>query len=381
MQDQLFQAQRMEAIGRLAGGVAHDLNNILTILSMNIETLKQESLPEQVHSVCVELEEATGRASSLTRQLLLFARRQVVQKRVLEVDALLARLLSMLRRLIGENITVETRNAPHPKWVHADAGMIEQVIMNLVVNARDAMPQGGRLGIATQICHFEGASAAGPAHPRRRAGTFISIAVSDTGCGMDTKTLQRLFEPFFTTKEAGKGTGLGLATAFGIVQQHEGWIEVESVLAQGSTFTVYLPESKPAKDELPTSKAVLQGGHESILIAEDDPGIRHLCVESLQHLGYRVSVACHGKEALEIWTRHQGAFDLLLTDMIMPEGLTGLDLAQLLRREKPALKILLMSGYSLELSQHDNLEESRIVYLAKPFNPPALTQAVRRALD
>jgi PAS domain S-box-containing protein len=378
MQEQLIRAQKMEAIGQLAGGVAHDFNNILTVLSMSLESLRQENLSPAALELVSELDQATGRAASLTRQLLLFSRRQVVQRRPLDLNALLGRLLGMLRRLIGENITMTFEPGPVPAWVHADPGMLEQVVVNLVVNARDAMPNGGHLHIRSgeRLASEEEARRQG-----RHGGRHVTISVSDTGVGMDPSTRDRIFEPFFTTKEAGRGTGLGLATVFGIIQQHEGWVEVTSEPGKGSLFTILLPEtaSSDAPDE--NARCALAGGTESILVAEDDPAIRQLCLNALQRAGYRVTLASHGREALELWSRERGAFDLLLTDMIMPEGLTGLDLTEQLRREKPSLKVVVMSGYSLELTQHGRLDLSSVGFLPKPFNPSTLTQAVRRALE
>jgi len=377
MQEQLIRAQKMEAIGQLAGGVAHDFNNILTVLSMSLENLRQESLPPQALDIVGELDQATGRAASLTRQLLLFSRRQVVQKRPLDINALVGRLLGMLRRLIGENISMSFEPGPVAAWVHADPGMLEQVIVNLAVNARDAMPQGGRLHIRSGE---RSASAEEARHHGRAGGRYVCISVSDTGVGMDPSTRDRIFEPFFTTKDAGKGTGLGLATVFGIIQQHEGWIEVESEPGRGSTFTLLLPESASAEAGPAAAPTAMPSGSESILVAEDDPSIRQLCQLALQRAGYRVTVAAHGREALEFWLEARGAFDLLLTDMIMPEGLSGLDLIEALRRDKPGLKVLVMSGYSLELTQTGRLDLSSVTFLPKPFNPATLAQAVRRAL-
>jgi len=377
MQEQLIRAQKMEAIGQLAGGVAHDFNNILTVLSMSLENLRQENLPPQALDIVGELDQATGRAASLTRQLLLFSRRQVVQKRPLDINALVGRLLGMLRRLIGENITMSFEPGPVASWVHADPGMIEQVIVNLAVNARDAMPHGGRLDLRSGDRRV---SADEARRHGRKAGRYVSISVSDTGVGMDPSTRDHIFEPFFTTKDAGKGTGLGLATVFGIIQQHEGWIEVDSTLGHGSTFTILLPESSSVEDSPVTAPTAPVRGNESVLVAEDDPSIRQLCQLTLQRAGYRVMVAAHGREALDFWLNEKGAFDLLITDMIMPEGLSGLDLIETLRRDKPGLKVLVMSGYSLELTQTGRLDLTTVTFLPKPFNPATLAQSVRRAL-
>jgi PAS domain S-box-containing protein len=376
MQEQLLQAQKMEAIGQLAGGVAHDFNNILTVISLNLETLKNPDPDTNVGNVAAEIEAATQRATALTRQLLLFARRQAVQKRPIDLNQLIGRLLAMLRRLIGENIAMEFRPASLPVWVHADAGMLEQVIVNLAVNARDAMPHGGHLVIAVSLQQFEST----PAHPTRRSGRFACVSVEDNGCGIEPAAQGRIFEPFYTTKKEGKGTGLGLATVFGIVEQHEGWIELESTVGHGATFRVALPSSDKGFAPPDPIQAQPAGGQESILVVEDDNTIRLLCMRVLRRLGYRAAEASQGNEALEVWQQHQGAFDLLLTDMIMPGGLSGLDVAHRLRTEKPELKVIVMSGYSLELKQLGNIDTKEIAYLAKPFTPAALAQSIRLAL-
>lgn len=376
MQEQLLQAQKMEAIGQLAGGVAHDFNNILTVISLNLETLKNPDPDTNVGNVAAEIEAATQRATALTRQLLLFARRQAVQKRPIDLNQLIGRLLAMLRRLIGENIAMEFLPSPQPVWVHADAGMLEQVIVNLAVNARDAMPHGGHLVIAVSLQQFEST----PAHPTRRSGRFACVSVEDNGCGIEPAAQGRIFEPFYTTKKEGKGTGLGLATVFGIVEQHEGWIELESTVGHGATFRVALPSSDKGFAPPAPIQAQPAGGQESILVVEDDNTIRLLCMRVLRRLGYRAAEASQGNEALEVWQQHQGAFDLLLTDMIMPGGLSGLDVAHRLRTEKPELKVIVMSGYSLELKQLGNIDTKEIAYLAKPFTPAALAQSIRLAL-
>jgi two-component system cell cycle sensor histidine kinase/response regulator CckA len=382
LQTQLIQAQRMEAIGQLAGGIAHDFNNILAAMLMHLGLLQMDdTLKLEIRTALRELEEGATRAANLTRQLLTFSRRQVMQKQTLDLDSLLGNLLRMLRRIIGENIKLECPGSRGPLWIHADPGMIEQVVVNLVVNARDAMPSGGRVLIQSASCHF--ASGHAFSTPEGRLGHYACLSISDTGCGMDTATLQRIFEPFFTTKGEGKGTGLGLATVYGIVKRHDGWIEIDSQVDHGTTFHVYLP--------LATSSGIaptphvgpppLARGKETILLAEDDRAVRELVVGILQKTGYRVLQATTGQQALEAWTDHGSDIDLLLTDLVMPEGLTGLELAQRLRREKPGLKVVIMSGYILDQTLDALPARERILYLPKPFESATLARTIRLCLD
>jgi CheY-like chemotaxis protein len=287
----------------------------------------------------------------------------------------------MLRRLIGENITLEFKAAGQPLWISADSGMIEQVVINLVVNARDAMPKGGRITLTTQVTHLD--PSCHSRNPESRPGHFVCLTVSDTGCGMDDNTLKRIFEPFFTTKETGKGTGLGLATVYGIAQRHEGWIEVQSQIDLGTTFRVFLPASPAGATTTPSSPAPhpVRGGHESILLVEDDPAVRDQVATVLQRAGYHVFKAPNGQVAATLWSENRGAIDLLLTDMIMPEGLTGLELAQNLRQQHPRLKVIIMSGYNLEFALQGIPTKDQIHYLSKPFETSQLAQLVRRCLD
>jgi PAS domain S-box-containing protein len=382
LQAQLIQAQKMEAVGQLAGGVAHDFNNILAAVLMRLGLLQQEpDLTPGIRMGLAELEEGALRGANLTRQLLMFSRRQLMQKQLCDLDSLLGNLLKMLRRLIGEHISLEFKGAPEPLWIAADAGMLEQVVMNLVVNARDALLQGGRISLITQRVEFE--ESRRPRNPSARPGRFVCLTVADTGRGMDEATLKRIFEPFFTTKEPGKGTGLGLATVYGIVQRHEGWIEVESVVGQGTTFRVYFPASLEGAVPAPGghTQFVVRGGQETVLLVEDDRSLREQTSRALQRAGYRVLQAANGQEALTVWSADPGPVDLLLTDMVMPEGLTGLELAERLRQQKPNLKVIIMSGHSLEIAQQGLPAKDQIVYLPKPFRVPGLSETVRRCLD
>ena len=380
LEAQYRQAQKMEAIGQLAGGVAHDFNNILAAFMMHLGLLRERpELDAEMREDLTELEAGARRAASLTGQLLMFSRRSVMQAKPLDLNEVVENLLRMLRRLIGEQIRLQFHASPALPRTHADAGMLEQVVMNLSINARDAMPQGGCLTLSTSVLELSAAQAAHYAD--RRPGRFVRLSVADTGTGMNKATFNRLFEPFFTTKEVGKGTGLGLATVYGIAKQHQGW--VESVLGQGSTFHVFLPASnESAAQAAPVSDAKpICRGSETILLVEDEADVRTTITSFLRHYGYRVLGACNGPEALALWEKHRGAIDLLFTDMILPGGLTGLDLTAQLRKEKPGLKVVLSSGYSAALASAGNLAAHRITYLPKPAEPGPLAAAVRQCLD
>jgi CheY-like chemotaxis protein len=296
------------------------------------------------------------------------------------MNSLLVNLLKMLRRLIGEQIQLDLQDAPEELWVKADPGMVEQVVMNLVVNARDAMPLGGCVALHTKRVDFDAAPVA--ANPDRRCGRFVCLAVSDTGCGMDASTQQRIFEPFFTTKEAGKGTGLGLATVYSIAKQHQGWIEVESTLDRGTTFSIFLPaESKPvAKEGQSTQKSSLTGGGETLLLVEDEDYVRASERRILSELGYQVLEAGSVSVAKQIWEANQDRIALLITDMILPEGSTGLDLIEDLFKRTPTLKAILVSGYCAESSQARVAPSGRVRFLAKPLAARRLARAVRDLL-
>ena len=382
LEDQLRQAQKMEAIGQLAGGVAHDFNNILSGTLMHLGLLQQNPhLTGGTKESLRELERETIRAANLTRQLLLFSRRQAANPILLDMNEVVNDLLKMLRRLLGENIDVVFAGSLEPVWVSADAGMMEQVVMNLCINARDAMPKGGRLKIATATVDLDPQST--QPYADARPGNFVCLTVSDTGCGMDASVLGRIFEPFFTTKEVGKGTGLGLATVYGIVKQHEGWVEVDSTVGEGSSFRVYLPAgSKPAGQiESPGGAEEMTGGSETILLVEDELPLRRTAALCLRKLGYAVLEAGDGVEALKVWEQHRERIALLLTDMVMPEKLTGLDLAELLTKEKGSLKVIVSSGYSADLAEPHRTAGSDVAFLPKPYKTAALAKAVRRSLD
>jgi PAS domain S-box-containing protein len=382
LEEELRQAQKMKAFGQLAGGVAHDFNNVLTVIQGNA-SLAQGSPPGS-HAQAVALEEvivAVARASDLTRQLLMFSRRQAVQLRDLDLNEVVGRMTRMLTRLIGEHIGLVAHYAPLGAPVHADAGMLEQVLMNLAVNSRDAMPQGGQLDIRTERVEL------GPDAPhavsRRRPGSFVRLSVSDSGAGIAPDLVPRIFEPFFTTKDVGQGTGLGLATVFGIVEQHNGWIEVESRVGAGTDFHVYLPRldgEAPASGRRP-EEAGDDLGTETILLVEDEAAVRSLVSHVLTRRGYTVLEAASGPEALAMWTAHRAEIDLLLTDMVMPAGMSGRELAANLRADRPRLKVLFSSGYTDEMLEGDSSLRDGANFIGKPYATAELARKVRACLD
>jgi two-component system, cell cycle sensor histidine kinase and response regulator CckA len=382
MEEQLRQALKMESVGQLAGGVAHDFNNILAIILMQLSLLRQDPvLPTKLLEPLLELEHEARRAANLTRQLLLYSRRQVMQIKALELNGLIDNLLKMLGRLLGEQIQLSFHAFTGPVYVEADPGMLEQVVMNLCVNARDAMPKGGYLDISVAVKQLDASQA--QANIEARPGNFVCLQVADTGCGMDDATRKKIFDPFFTTKEIGKGTGLGLATAYGIIKQHQGWIEVKSTVGGGTTFTLFLPaaihETEP-KTVAETTSGVT-GGSETILLVEDDAILRHTVAYFLRQQGYHIIEAANGVEALRLWTQHQQTIEMLLTDMVMPEGMTGLDLASRLRAQKPALKVIVSSGYSADLLDQNGRLLEGVYYLPKPCEAPVLAKTIRACFD
>jgi len=382
LEEQLRQPQKMEAIGQLAGGVAHDFNNLLTVIQLHSSImLTREKLDPSVHESAQQISLTADRASNLTRQLLTFSRKQVTRMVNLDMNDLVGNLTKMLHRILGEDVHLQVRFSPLPPLVHADAGMMEQVLMNLSVNARDAMPRGGNLVIQTEIVQLDAEAAS--CNPDARPGEFTCLSVTDTGTGMPEDVMQRIFEPFFTTKEVGKGTGLGLATVYGIVKQHQGWITVQSEEGAGTTFHVFLPrlDARAMKAAEPKGRPVLPRGKETILFVEDESGVRMVARCVLQQLGYKVIEAESGASALGIWKEHRDEVDLLLTDLVMPGGVNGRELAESLVGEKPGLRVVYTSGYSadvagkeLELIEGEN-------FIRKPFRTESLAKTVRRVLD
>jgi len=376
---ELRQAQKLEAIGRLAGGVAHDFNNILTvILGRAEEVASDERVPSDLRDSVSDLSQNAQRATALTRQLLAFSRRQAIEVRDVDLNSVVANVTRLLHRVLGEDIAVTFAYSEQPLAVRADPGMIEQVLLNLAVNARDAMPDGGRLSIDTSFVDPSGTE------PSRTgsAGNWACLRVKDNGAGIAPEHLPHIFEPFFTTKDIGKGTGLGLATTYGIVQQHGGWIEVDSETGRGTEFRVFFPR---VGTEMPTvaptsASASAPRGKETILVVEDEAGVRALVIKLLKDLGYRVLQAQSGPHALEVWRQQGDEVDLLITDIVMPDGMNGVELAERVRRHRPELKVIYTSGYLADLSREDIVRHSD-AYIAKPFSLMELARLVRRTLD
>jgi len=381
LESQLRQSQKMECVGQLAAGVAHDINNILTIIQGHAGIMLN-SLPPDGDAVksLQQISAASERAAGFIKHLLTFSRKQVFQTKVLDFNTVLRNMEIMLPRMLGEQIMLETRYGSGLPPVAADAGMIEQIVMNLTVNSRDAMPKGGRLLIETTMLQI-GAEQVRK-NSEARPGEFICLTVTDTGCGMEPKVLQRIFEPFFTTKAVGEGTGIGLATVYGIVKQHHGWAEVVSEVGAGTTFKIFLPAVRAQAAVTPaatTKSETIVGGQETILVVEDESNLLELVRTILECYEYRILTASTGAEALRVWDEHEGRIDLLLTDMIMPGGMTGSDLAAGLKKRQPNLKVIYTSGYSAELVGKD-LGKGSTAFLPKPYQPEQVARLVRDVL-
>ncbi len=380
-EEQLRQAQKLEAIGRLAGGVAHDFNNLLTAIMGYAQMVHNRLRPDDP-SVrdTEEILKAAQRAAALTRQLLAFSRQQVLEPQVLDVNAIIIELDKMLRRLIGEDIDFVTAPASDLGRVKADPGQLEQVLVNLAVNARDAMPEGGKLTIETANVDLD----EGYARTRvdLKSGPYVMLAVSDTGCGMSPDVMAQIFEPFFTTKAMGRGTGLGLATVHGIVKQSGGHIEVYSELGQGTTFKIYLPRVEGAAESRPSSRPTpgRHQGHETLLLVEDEEIIRRVVRESLRMNGYTVLEAADGSQAIAICEERNQPLDLLITDVIMPL-MSGPELVRRVNRVRPDLAVLYISGYTDRALIHQGMREAGTAFLQKPFTPDTLARKVREVLD
>ena len=378
---QFAQSQKMQAVGQLAGGVAHDFNNLLTAITGYSElTLRRLPAEDPLRQNIEEINKAGDRAAALTRQLLAFSRKQVLQPKVLDLNAIVSELEKMLRRLIGENVELRTALGAGLGSVRADPGQVEQIIMNLAINARDAMPQGGKLTVETKNVHLDEDYAKN--HVAVTPGPYVMLAVSDTGAGMSEQTQKQIFEPFFTTKEAGKGTGLGLSTVYGIVKQSGGSIWVYSEVGRGTTFKIYLPRVDEGAEEYKRgagTEETLQGA-ETILLAEDEEMVRKLARQVLEMYGYRVLEAANGGAALLICERHNEPIHLLITDVIMPE-MSGRELADRLAQLRPAMKVLYMSGYTDDAIVHQGVLDEEANFIQKPFPTDALARKVREVLD
>ncbi|HVQ77894.1 MAG TPA: ATP-binding protein [Candidatus Binatia bacterium] len=376
----MLQAQKMEAVGRLAAGVAHDFNNLLGVITGYGELVHRRLADEDPLKGKVEqILKAGERAAGLTRQLLAFGRKQVLQPRILALNDVVSSLQKMLPRVIGEDVEVVTFLAPDLGSVKADPGQIDQILMNLAVNARDAMPDGGRITIETRNADLDQSYVA--AHAPVRTGPYVMLAVTDTGSGMDAATQARIFEPFFTTKGLGEGTGLGLATVYGIVKQSDGYVWVYSEAGVGTTFKIYLPrvdeDVQPAREEAP---GPLLRGVETVLLVEDEASLREMLREILEANGYSVLVAREGTEAVQMAAAHAGPIEIIVIDVIMP-GMAGPKIVDLVARTRPEVKVLFISGYSDEAVTRHGLIGPRRAFLSKPFGPEVLLRKVRESLD
>ncbi len=379
-EEQLRQAQKMEAIGQLSGGIAHDFNNLLTVVLANADMLA-DRLPEgdARREDVDEISKAAESAATLTRQLLAFSRRQVLEPRVISLNGVVTGMEKMLRRLIGEHIEFSTALRENLGHIYADAGQLEQVIMNLAVNARDAMPRGGKLRIDTMDAELDETYAR--AHVPVKPGRYAMMSISDTGCGMDPETQSHIFEPFFTTKEKGKGTGLGLSTCYGIVKQSAGFIWVYSEPGVGTTFKIYLPRVDREVDAAARQKApATAGGSETILVVEDEESLREVTRRILQARGYSVLLACDGAEGLAMCAAKNGSIDLIVSDVITPT-LGGTDMAQRLLDQGNRTPVLFMSGYVDQMIPTGGVLQPGVNFIQKPFGPEALARKVREMLD
>jgi two-component system cell cycle sensor histidine kinase/response regulator CckA len=384
LEAQLRQAQKMEVIGRMAAGIAHEFNNVLTVIQGDVGLLQTAKANLDKQALLNQIMQASQRAAGFTKQLLAFSRKQVLQPRLLNVSDVVQSLRKMLGRLIGERFDIKLDCPNNLPCVRADSGGLEQVLINLALNARDAMPDGGIIEISTSLVMLDAAAAA--SQPDAKAGKFVCLSVTDHGCGMSADVIQRIFDPFFTTKDVGKGTGLGLSTIHGIVKQHEGWIDVASEIGRGSIFRIFLPAtdvapSGAAVTNTGTTTVVESGKGEVVLVVEDEMAVRELACAALQKRGYQVLKGSNGPEAVQVWEQFNGQIHLLLTDMVMPNGMSGGDLARALQARSPDLKVLYTSGYSPEIWRKDSLLAMGINFLPKPYDIQTLLKAVRICLD
>lgn len=387
LEEQLRQSQKMDAIGQLAGGVAHDFNNILTAIMMQADyAATTQGTPATVLQLLDDIKAGTKRAASLTRQLLIFSRRQVLQTRRVDLNKIVTNLTEMLQRIVGEDVPLSLELHPGPLSTCADAGLLDQVLLNLVVNARDAMIKGGAITIGTELKTITELDLS--AFPDLAPGPHVGIRVADTGSGIAPDILAKIFEPFFTTKEIGKGTGLGLATVFGIVKQHRGSVTVETEPGKGTTFLVLFPADATPDDitemenePVPASLQPPWGGTETVLLVEDEMIVRRITAMVLRQAGYTVWEAGNGPEALQVWDQATEGVQLLLTDIVMPAGMNGREVAAELQNRKQDLKVILMSGYSLDYSGKELMLQKKQFFIQKPCEPRRLLETVRQALD
>lgn len=385
LEAQLLRAQKMEALGRLAAGVAHDFNNLLTVVAGSADVLMSSLRKDDpLREAAAEIQSATERGTNLTNKLLMFSRKDPSERQPLEVNELLRRMQGLLTRLIGEDVELRANLAERPCAIVANAAQIEQVVINLAINARDAMPKGGTLEFATSRVTLEAQETS--LHPGMTPGSYVQVTVADSGTGMDAETMAHIFEPFFTTKPSGVGTGLGLPLVFSVVERGGGCVEVASELGKGTRFRLLFPESPaPAaasssveRGSLWPAPAVVTG--QTILVVEDEAPLRTMVVRVLRKLGYQTLQAAGGRAALELVERHEGTIDLLLTDVIMP-GMGGMELGNAMRVRLPGIKVVYMSGYADEAIRWEGADQGKIRLLAKPFAPQALSRMLREALE
>ncbi len=382
LEAQLRQSQKMDSIGQLAGGIAHDFNNLLTVINGHASLLlASEKLTPRGADSLKEIAAAGKRASALTRQLTTFSRKLEFHPQAVDLNELVNNILKMLRRILGEDVALQTDFSPDRPSIKADLGMIEQILLNLAVNARDAMPRGGQLLIKTSVATIDPATA--QQNPEAKTGRFVCLTFGDTGCGIAPENVGRIFEPFFTTKAADRGTGLGLATVYGIVKQHQGWITVKSQVAQGTTFQIFLPASSAGSGALqmtPTEQKVI-GGTETLLVVEDEAPLLKLTQHILENHGYKVLGCANGRQALDTWRDHHKKIDLLLTDLILTDGMAGTELARILQESKPALKVLYTSGYDASRLAREFPAGTPFNLVQKPFHARKLAEMVFETLN
>lgn len=382
LETRLRQSQKMDALGQMAAGVAHDINNILTIIQGHAGLLLNTTPPDSSAARSAsQIVAASERAAGFIRHLLAFSRKQIYRTKIIDLNALLHNLESLLPRMLGDAISLKTAYFPQLPHIAADTALLEQIVMNLAINARDAMPGGGTLTIETSAIDLDSHSAR--QHSEGRPGRFVCLTVADTGCGMEPALVQRIFEPFFTTKEMGKGTGLGLATVYGVVKQYLGWIEVHSQVGNGSVFRVFLPASDQLAAAVPTPQPDAEnprGRSETVLLAEDEGALLELMQQVLGEYNYTILTASSAAEALQVWDEHHGRVDLLLSDVVMPGGMSGRELAAELKKRKPGLKVILTSGFNAAMTG----KEPRMgdtTFLPKPYLPDAAAKLIRDTLD
>jgi PAS domain S-box-containing protein len=382
LEAQLRQAQKMESVGQLAGGIAHDFNNLLTVINGHVGLMTAtEKFTGKAAESLKEIAEAGKRASALTRQLMTFSRKQEIAPQPVDLNSIVNNITKMLGRVLGEDVALEVDFAPDLPLIKADIGQIEQILLNLAVNSRDAMPRGGRLKIGTSCLNIDAQAAR--QNPEATPGRFVRLVFSDSGCGIPPENLGRIFEPFFTTKELDRGTGLGLATVYGIIKQHRGWIEVTSRVGEGTAFHVYFPasgEKTGAVTHTPSDPKVL-GGTETILVVEDEEPLLKLMHHILESYGYKVLDSMNGKAALELWSQHKAKIDLLLTDLILPDGMAGPELSKVLQADKPELKVLFASGYNYERLAKEFPPGTKVNFVQKPFHARKLAEVVYACIN